>query len=95
MNSSFPDWLTPVTWVFRILAVASAVASAVGIAYDIYGLGHRHRHTSASVGRAGSHPLCTWDRWRWPCTPVTAVLARRATLQKMLSIRAAPHNRLP
>jgi len=43
MNSSFPDWLTPVAWVLLILAVASAVRTA----YDIYGRGHRH--TSAAV----------------------------------------------
>jgi len=43
MNSSFPDWLTPVAWVFLILAVAGAV----GTAYDIYGRGHRH--TSAAI----------------------------------------------
>lgn len=73
MNSSFPDWLTPVAWVFLILAMAS----------------------TPRLSWSGPHPLCAWDRWRWPCTPVTAALARRATLRETLSIRAAPHNRLP
>ena len=89
MKSSFPDWLTPVAWVLLILAVASAV----GIAYDIYGRGHRH--TSAAIELVWTASAFAWDRWRWPCTPVTAALARRATLRETLSIRAAPHNRLP
>ena len=43
MNPAYPDWLTPVAWAF----VALAVVSAVMIAFDIYGRGHRRR-TAAS-----------------------------------------------
>jgi len=43
MNSNFPDWLTPVAWVFLALALASAIAIAV----DIYARGHRHKTVAA------------------------------------------------
>lgn len=48
--SSLPAWLTPLAWVFLILAAASVAA----IAYDIYGRGRRHARTSSELVWVGS-----------------------------------------
>jgi hypothetical protein len=50
MESAVPAWLTPVAWVFIALAVASALA----IAYDIYGRGHRHTSVATELVWVGS-----------------------------------------
>lgn len=47
---TLPAWLTPLAWVFLILAAASVAA----IAYDIYGRGRRHARTSSELVWAGS-----------------------------------------
>lgn len=47
---SLPGWLTPLAWVFLILAAASVAA----IAYDIYGRGRRHARTSSELVWVGS-----------------------------------------
>lgn len=50
MGSTLPAWLTPLAWVFLILAVASVAA----IAFDIYGRGRRHARTSSELVWVGS-----------------------------------------
>ncbi len=50
MGSTLPAWLTPLAWVFLILAVASVAA----IAYDIYGRGRRHARTASELVWVGS-----------------------------------------
>lgn len=45
MTNNVPDWLTPVAWTF----IALAVLSAVVIAMDIYGRGHRQRTIAAEI----------------------------------------------
>jgi hypothetical protein len=50
MGSTLPAWLTPLAWVFLVLAAASVAA----IAYDIYGRGRRHARTSSELVWVGS-----------------------------------------
>ncbi len=50
MGSTLPAWLTPLAWVFLILAAASVAA----IAYDIYGRGRRHARTASELVWVGS-----------------------------------------
>lgn len=45
MASRVPDWLTPVSWTFIALALASAAAIAV----DVYARGRRHRTVADEV----------------------------------------------
>lgn len=47
---ALPAWLTPLAWVFLILAAASVAA----IAYDIYGRDRRHARTSSELVWVGS-----------------------------------------
>jgi hypothetical protein len=50
MAMGLPGWLTPLAWVF----LASAVASAAAIAYDIYAQGRRHDHVAKDLVWIGS-----------------------------------------
>lgn len=50
MGSTLPAWLTPLAWVFLVLALASVAA----IAYDIYGRGRRHSRAASELVWVGS-----------------------------------------
>lgn len=45
MNPAYPDWLTPLAWIF----VALALVSAVLIAVDIYGRGNRRTSVASEL----------------------------------------------
>ncbi len=45
MTNNVPDWMTPVAWIF----IAAAVISAVAIAFDIYGRGHRRENVATEL----------------------------------------------
>jgi hypothetical protein len=65
MEPAFPNWLTPVSWIF----VALGVISAIVVLYEIFGRRHRQRNAAMNVvwpvAALFLGPVAIWAFNRW------------------------------